>query len=64
MNEDKNTNAMIVMAMFITLLVVMVSGVYAYVQPHQNYALNMCDILYAKKTSMKLKNNKKGNVVL
>lgn len=57
MSEDKNTNAVNVISVFITLIVVTASLVYAYVQITyvKMYALNMRNYLYITCGTIKLK---------
>ena len=52
--QEYTRNLSEVMDVLITLCVVTVSLVYAFVQTHQN-VLNMCNFLYVKYTSVKFK---------
>ena len=52
-NNEKNSSPLDMMGMSITLIVMMVSQVYAYVQTHQIVYIKYVQVLYLNYTSIK-----------
>ena len=59
MHENKNTDTVNVTHTFITLIVVMVSEVYAYVRTHQNVCIKYVQIFVCFIQLKKVEKNKK-----
>jgi len=59
----EHRNLLVVMDIFISLFVVMVSLVYAYVQTHQRVCIKYMQLLHIKCTSTKLKTIESNHIL-